>query len=645
MKNDQRGMSFFNKHVAMRHSVRHPMTIMRKHLSTLLLGVLVAASAASAETRDVPKLNNPMSVEYLQENLPKSHPRLVFTPSLVDEVKAGIKNDPVLKNMHAAIRLNADAILKQPLLKRTMTGKRLLSVSREMLYRINMLGFIYLVEKDAEILQRIDQEVIAVCRFSDWNPSHFLDVAEMSLAVALALDWTNGRLPNSTIDMAQNALVHKGILAGGRSKPKIVRGDNNWNQVCNGGMIAAAIVLAEVQPELAASTINQALDALPNVLKSYLPDGVYPEGSTYWGYGTSFAVVTAAMRESAFGHDFGHYAYPGFKESATFRSLCNAPSGWYFNFADCGDTRSPNGDVTLAWFAAKSGDGAFFERERFLQPPKQMKKLSRLAGAGMAWLSQYEERGESQIPTAWKGVGANPIVVLKGRPDDPRQYYVGAKGGRATTSHGNMDAGAFVFELSGVRWVVDPGNQSYHALEKTGFNLWGKSQDSQRWTLLTKNNYGHSTLTVNGELFLANQYAPLIDFKDGSAPEATFDLTPVYGENLERATRRFMKDGPSSLVIEDCLEMSDTTEKVTWQLVTTSEVNIREGGADLLNDGKRLRLDILSHPGLKVSIVSLYPPPLKLERRIKGLKRLEIDIPVSLGADRLVDFKVRLSGE
>jgi hypothetical protein len=34
-----------------------------------------------------------------------------------------------------------------------------------------------------------------------------------------------------------------------------------------------------------------------------------------------------------------------------------------------------------------------------------------------------------------------------------------------------MDAGSFVFELDGVRWAVDPGNQSYHALEKIGFNL------------------------------------------------------------------------------------------------------------------------------------------------------------------------------
>jgi len=619
------------------------MTIMSRHLCTLLLGVLMVMSAEGADRKDTPRLENPMSVEYLQENLRTSHPRLVFTPALVDDLKSRIESDPVLKNMHAAIRLNADSILKRSLLKRKLTGRRLLSVSREMLYRINMLGFVYLVEEDPVVLERIDKEVIAVCQFSDWNPSHFLDVAEMSLAVALALDWTHDKLPASTVELAQNALVRKGILAGGRSTPKIVRGDNNWNQVCNGGMIAAAITLAEIRPELAASTIRQALDALPNVLKSYMPDGVYPEGSTYWGYGTRFSVVTAAMLESAFGHDFGHYEYPGFKESAVFRSLCNAPSGWYFNFADCGDMRSPNGDVALAWFAAKSGDSAFFEKERFLQPPKEMKKLSRLAGAGMAWLSQYEERGQSQLPTAWRGEGSNPIVIFKSRQDDPHQYYLGAKGGKATTSHGNMDAGAFVFELNGVRWVVDPGNQSYHALEKTGFKLWGRHQTSERWTLLTKSNFGHSTITVNDSLFLADGFVPLLDFKEGDIPEATFDLTPVYGENVQRATRRFLKDSPVSLVIEDQLKPAGATERVTWQLMTTSDVKPFKGGALLSMNGKTLRLEIPSHPKAKVSVVSLDPPPLKLDRRIKGLKRIEIDIPVSQKVDAVVEFSVRLS--
>jgi hypothetical protein len=609
----------------------------------LVILILIAGISATAAAAERATLDNPVSVDYLQKHLSKSHPRLVFSPSILAGLKTKIKNDPVLKNRYASIRLNADGIYKEPLLERRMVGRRLLDTSREMLYRVNMLGVVYLVEKDPAALERLNEELLAVCAFEDWNPSHFLDVAEMSLAVALALDWTAWDLPQATVEQAREALLRKGLDADGKGTARIVSGNNNWNQVCNGGMIAAALTLAETEPELAAETIRRALDAMPNALKQYAPDGVYPEGSTYWGYGTGYSVITIVMLESALGSDFGISASPGFMESALFRSLCNAPSEWYYNFADCGDRRSKNGDTVLAWFAAKSGNSTFFETDRFLLPPKEVGKLSRLDGAAMAWLSQYEERGGEKVPTAWKGEGGNPIVVFSGGENDPHRYYFGGKGGKATTSHGNMDAGSFVFELDGIRWVVDPGNQNYNELEKTGFNLWGKGQDSERWTLLTKNNFGHSTLTVNDELFAVDGFAPLVDFRDGQQPEASFDLTAVYGGNLNSAVRRFVKDGPTSLMVEDRIEVAENTEKITWQLMTTAEVGLVDGGAVLRQGGKELRLRSVMHPELKLSVVSLDPPPMELDRKIKGLKRLEMNIPADTAVDGKIMIKVKLS--
>jgi len=603
---------------------------------------------AIAQEKEIPMLDNPMSVKYLKKNLRKSQPRLVLNSTIEKNLRKKLKIDPVVQNMYKAIKLNAAEIQTQALLERKKTGRRLLSVSREMLYRMNMLCMVYRIDKDPVILKRINDELVAVCNFTDWNPSHFLDVAEMSMAIAIALDWTAGKLPKSTIELATKALIEKGIKPSwpeSGKNPGWSYGTNNWNQVCNGGMIAASITIAEVDPELAAKTIYRALDGLPHSLVEYGPDGVYPEGSTYWGYGTGFSIITAAMLESAFGNDFGHFEYPGFKESAVFRSLANAPSGWYYNYSDCGDKRNKNGDVLLAWFAAKTGNKEFFEKDRFMNPAEEMRKLSRLAGASLVWLAQYEEKEDIKIPVAWSGKGANPIVIFKSNESDPHHFYFGGKGGKGTNNHGNMDAGSFVFELNNVRWVIDPGNQSYHALEKTGFKLWGNCQNCERWTLLTKNNYGHSTITVNDALFINNGFAPLINFKDGDKPEATFDLTTVYGENMKSAQRRFVKDSPTSLVIEDKIETSEATKMITWQLMTTADVKIVDGGAILLQNGKKLKLENLSHPGLDVSIISLYPAPLKLDRQIEGLKRLEIRIPAWTIEKGKGNIKVRLSGE
>ena len=589
-------------------------------------------------------LQNPMGTDYLLANIRREHPRMVLTPELELRLKEKVRGDPVVGNLYAGIRMNAVNILDKPLLKRVKTGRRLLDVSREMLYRINMLGMVYRMERDPEFLDRIDREVIAVCEFSDWNPSHFLDVGEMSLAVALALDWTHGDLPQSTVAMAKQALVEK-ALAPGWESPRAGRtyAENNWNQVCNGGLVAAAIAVAEEEPELAAKTVWRALDGLPVALQYYGPDGTHHEGSTYWNYATEFTAALSSILRSAFGSDFGIWEYPGIAPSAVYRQVMTAPSGWYYNYGDCGEKHGGNGDTTLLWFAANSGNAGYVEREKFLRPPADMGKLGRLDGLGLIWLAQFEERFRIDIPVNWYARGINPVVIFGAGQNDPHGYYLGAKGGCGAVNHGNMDAGSFVFELNGVRWSVDPGKQNYNEIEQTGFNLWGKTQDADRWKLLSKNNFGHSTVSVNGRQHVVDGTARLIEFRDGDNPLATFDLSPVFGDSIDQASRSFLREGPQSLVITDRLVPSSSADSITWQLVTVAEVEPVGGGAILRQDGQSLRLECLSHPQSTPTVTSLDPPPMDLDSRIRGLKRIDLEVPVDAGLSGEVEFIVRLS--
>ena len=192
---------------------------------------------------------------------------------------------------------------------------------------------------------------------------------------------------------------------------------------------------------------------------------------------------------------------------------------------------------------------------------------------------------------------------------------------------------------------MDPGNQSYHELEKTGFNLWERCQDCERWTLLTKNNYGHSTLTINDELHRTEGLATITGFKDGRQPEATVEMTATLGDHIKSAARRFVKDSPTSLLIEDRIETNEATKMVTWQLMTTAAVELTKDGALLKQDGKQLKLENLSHPEIMVSMISLDPPPLELDRHIEGLKRLELRIPAYLFEEGKGTIRVRLSGQ
>ncbi|MCE5347893.1 MAG: heparinase II/III-family protein [Bacteroidales bacterium] len=590
------------------------------------------------------KLENPFTVQYLKSTLNKTTPRLVLTPAIEKTLKMKIKTDPVVKNYYESMKLSAREIQKQPVLTYNVIGRRLLSTSREMLSRMSVLSIVYRIDKEPAVLKKIDDELKAVCNFQDWHPSHYLDVAEMSLAVAIAVDWVGSYLPKKTLELAKNALIEKGI------KPSYIKGNygwvnggNNWNQVCNGGMIAASIAIAEKDPELAAKTISRSLDGIPGALKQYAPSGVYPEGATYWDYGTSFSVTTSSMLMSAFGSDFGLADYPSFMESANFRILCTAPSGYFFNYADCGDKAGSNGDIILAWFAMKTGNPLYLEKDKFLKPNEHYHGLSRLAGLGLIWLSQFEEKETSTLPLAWFGDGPNPIVIFRGGAADPKNYYFAGKGGQGNLSHGNLDAGTFVFELNGVRWVIDPGSQDYNSLEQAGFDLWNQCQDCQRWTLLTKGNHGHGTLTVDDARFIVKAKASIIDFKDGQIPEATIDMSPVFKGHLKSATRKFIKDTDHSITIEDQIITEDSTKNITWAIMTTAEVIPTSNGAILKQDGKELNLSIFSPENLNVSTIVLDPTPMKLDKKITNLKRVEIRIPAYLFEDGKGLIKVRLS--
>ena len=208
-----------------------------------------------------------------------------------------------------------------------------------------------------------------------------------------------------------------------------------------------------------------------------------------------------------------------------------------------------------------------------------------------------------------------------------------------------MDAGSFVFELYGIRWVMDPGNQNYHELEKTGFDLWDRCQDCERWTLLTKNNFGHSTLTIDGQLHKVDGMAAITDFKAGDTPEATIDLSPVFERQLQSARRRFVKDSPTSLLVEDKIVLTEDTQVITWQLMTQADVEIVNDGAILRKDGRQVKLENVSHPDVSFSVISMSMPPLKLDRRIEGLKRIELRFPAWLFEEKYGTISIRISGE
>jgi len=584
------------------------------------------------------QVKNPVSQEWIVENLRSGSPRLILTPEIEELVRERIKSgDKIVKKGLQLLEQNGGAILELEPLAYHKQGKRLLSVSREAIGRITTLAMVYRFEKNDLFLEKLEEELRAVCAFPDWNPSHFLDVGEMATAVALGLDWAGEWLSPEVSDMAREALIQKalkpGIAASDYNFWKSV--DHNWNLVCNGGLVLAALSVFEDEPELASAIIHQAVQTIPIALAPYAPDGIYPEGPSYLFYATAYLTVAISGFETALGTDFGFTDYPGVKESAIFSQVLAGPSGKYYNFFDASEDGyfGLTHHGLLAWFSQRNGEGV--NRAACLQKLEEDLAGTRSAGSPrflsidlLNWSQLEKQSGEPfELPESWFGGGNAPLAVMRDSENSPDAFFLAAKGGMAGDNHGNMDAGSFILEKDGVRWSVDPGSQNYYQLEQLlGDGLWERGQLSPRWSLLTKNNFGHSTLTVNDKMHRVDGRSMLIatDFRSGES-ECTFDLSALFGEDMQSAHRSFIRSG-DRLLIRDELVPTEFTEHISWQMISRAEVTVEENRVVLKEDEKELNLVVKTDIPFEVKVVDLSPPPLFYDKDIPGLRRIEYRI-------------------
>ena len=117
------------------------------------------------------------------------HPRLLVTAADWQQLPERREQVPAVNQIIEATLARADTTLDEPLLLYQVTGRRMLSVSREAVQRVIDLSTAWKVTGRSEYLERCKKELLNVSRFHDWNPSHHLDTAEMQVAVAIGYDW------------------------------------------------------------------------------------------------------------------------------------------------------------------------------------------------------------------------------------------------------------------------------------------------------------------------------------------------------------------------------------------------------------------------------------------------------------------------
>lgn len=264
-------------------------------LAGLWLGLHSSPAATTRGTQPefaYPPTHSLIEVRERIDKAPTEHPRLLVTKEGLALMRESLGQDPLRKAIAAAVVREAHRILTQPPIKRDLQGRRLLGKSRTCIQRVVTLAMSYHLTSNEKYVRRCKEEMLAAARFSDWNPSHFLDVAEMTLALAIGYDWLYDQLDETSRTEIRKAIVSKGVSLPFETRHKgWVRAENNWGQVCHGGLTAGALAVMEHEPALAARTIHSALNNVTRSMAVYAPKGGYPEGPSYWSYGTTYNVI------------------------------------------------------------------------------------------------------------------------------------------------------------------------------------------------------------------------------------------------------------------------------------------------------------------------------------------------------------------
>lgn len=589
-------------------------------LITLFTGIFLSQMTIFAE-------------EALLTGLKKTHPLLLIQDHSWNKIKVDRKTNPMLDKILNRTEQESKYILTQKILVYEMKGKRLLTVSRNAIKRIIYLIVSYKTTEDPttaiKYKQRAEDELLSIAQFPNWNPSHFLDVAEMTTAAAIGYDWLYEDLSEPIRKILKNAILEKAIKLGNDPflpNTSWYQKEMNWNQVCFSGLALGALAIANEEPIESEKMLNQVYKNIKFGLIPYAPEGIYPEGPSYWSYGTTYQILLNESLKSALGTDWNLWNSKGFKLTAEYLLQITGPTLKYFNYSD-GD-EDPDIEPALYKMATElnNPDLLFFQNQLLddaLKNPKSW--LSRFFPLLVIWSSDFQLKSEPKLDKNWIGNGQQPLAIFRSSWQS-NALYLAIKGGSASLSHAHMDTGSFVLDRDGVRWAVDLGSQDYFSLESKNVDLWSRVQNSQRWDVFRINPLSHNTLSIGETHHHVQGAGKIIKFKLNAAnPYVVLDLSTVFSEKTSEVKRRFSINNKKEVLISDLITGLKKNENIHWNWTTRASATLKKRNVTLSDSGQQLRLKLIEPKDAKWKVSKADPPPNDFDSKNPGVSLITID--------------------
>ena len=333
-----------------------------------------------------------------------------------------------------------------------------------------------------------------------WNPTHFLDTAELTAAYAIAYDWLYDYWTADQKSSIMSTMIEYGLsngLIAYSSNDPLAFGwwtnntEGNWNCVCNNGLTMGALaILGDDTTGTAEQLLSMTIpSALQNCAMAPSSDGTWSETANYWYFGTTGHAEMASSLLTATGSTFDLTTVnPDFQLTGLYHMYVSGP-GSLFNYGDCG----PNKYSTTA-------NAMMFYGQQYNMPEYQLFQRDQFDAADPWSMFWYNPTVTGAF---WDGLALDHFfdnstdqwASMRSSWTDENALYVAVKAGtlQGHQTHNDLDCGDFVVDALGVRWFGELGSGNYNA--EGYFST--DAQDSDRWLYYRKMTEGQNTILVN----------------------------------------------------------------------------------------------------------------------------------------------------
>jgi hypothetical protein len=398
----------------------------------------------------------------------------------------------------------------------------------------------------------------------------------------------------------------------------------NWNHVCNGEIIRAALYMVDDPAHLARLT-HAAIQNLTYALDGFASDGGCEEGPGYWGYGFGhYLFVAEALYQKTNG------ALDLFKGDRI-DAICRYPLAAHIK------------DHLRSTFADSSHGYIPVQAALIINAHKDLPELYELCAANKDKslklsnphdLGMYKGQKQTGKPDSrdyfLPGLGQ---VKMRAKPG-PKAFTLMAIGGHNGVPHNHNDVGSFILHKGDKLWLTDPGGPVYNR----------KTFGPNRYDIVFCNSRGHSLPVINGKLQQpGSRFRGTIKVNNlnSSGPkEAVVDMTRAYPKGtVKKLVRTFALDLETNQVtITDHYSFDRKPRKLEEAFITFEDVAVGSGGRSVQIGSKSKGITLTTATKGKFSVVTLTEES-KEGRADQPIRRITF-VPAALDRNMDISFTV-----